>query len=328
MIPTRKLGDGPEISAIGLGTWALGGPWKFGWGPQDNRESENSIRQSLEYGVNWIDTAPVYGLGLAEELVGKAIAPVRKNIFISTKCGLTWNNEKKLKFDMSPENIRNECEASLKRLKTDYIDFYQIHWPDSKTMVEESWAEMKKLQDSGKVRFIGLSNFDLKRIKRCEKIAHVTFLQMPYNLLERSVETEIFPWLNIGLQTPKQVPQQTGLLAYSPLQSGLLSGKFNRQNINDLSDDDWRKKDKRFNEPFFSKALQLVEELRPIAQAYNKSLPALAISWVLTQANVTAAIVGVRNTGQVQMFEKESFEKIDPAGIKKIEEICDSFSIL
>lgn len=314
MLSTRKLGDGPEITEIGLGTWAIGGPWRFGWGPQDSSESEKTIQQALDCGINWIDTAPAYGLGHAEEILGRVLEGKRDKIIISTKCGISWKSEKKISFDISPQSIRNECENSLKRLKTDYIDIYQIHWPDSKTRVEESWQEMDRLKKDGKVKYIGVSNFDLKLLKRCEKIAHVTSLQPPYSMVKRGIETDIMPWCK---------KNNTGIIAYSPMQAGLLTGKFSRDYLQTLAGGDWRKHDSFFKEPMFSRVMDFIEQIKPFCQKYKKSLAAFAVAWVLNHDGISAAIVGARNQIQAGVLNAGSGWKISDSDMSAVNEIYD-----
>ncbi len=306
----RQLGkDGPLLSEIGLGAWAIGGPWEWGWGPQDDRESVLTIERALDLGINWIDTAAVYGLGHSEEIVGKAVAGKRDEVFIATKCGLVWDDRGRVRNNNRPESIMQEAEDSLRRLNTDHIDLYQIHWPDPRTPVEESWQAMVKLQEQGKVRYIGVSNFHVPLLKKCEAIRHVNSLQPPYNLLNREVEREILPWCR---------EHGVGVVAYSPMQSGLLTGKFN---ISRLSRDDWRHKSPYFKEPQLSKNLKFVDELRPIAGKYGKTVAQLAIAWVLMHPAITSAIVGARHPGQVEEIIGGADWKIDPEDMERIEKI-------
>ena len=292
----RQLGkEGPWLSEIGLGAWAIGGAWQWGWGPQDDRDSLATIQKALDLGINWIDTAPVYGLGHSEEVVGKAVAGKRQDVFIATKCGLVWDDRGRVRNNNRPDSIRRECEASLKRLNTDYIDLYQIHWPDPRTPVEASWEEMLRLKQEGKVRYIGVSNFGVDLLETCERLGHVNSLQPPYSMVHRvrypEVENEILPWCRA---------HGVGVVAYSPLQNGLLTGKFTRERLEQLPRDDWRRKSEFFQEPLFSQVLELVERLKPIAATYEKSLTQLAIAWVLQNPAVTAAIVGARRPEQVE----------------------------
>ena len=292
MIEKRKLGrNGPEITTVGLGAWAIGGPWVYGWGVQDDSESIQAIRKSLELGVNWIDTAAIYGYGHSEEVVCKALEGMRREeIIIATKCGLIPQETTPPVNDLSPASIRREVEASLRRLGTDYIDLYQFHWPDNRTQtpVEDSWAAMADLQKEGKVRWIGVSNFDVQLLQRCEAVCHVDSLQPPYSLLRREVEKEILPWcLDHGV----------GVIVYSPMQAGLLSGSFDPSRV---AEDDWRKRNPMFSGERLQKNLEFVDRLRPIAEKHGKTVGHLAIAWTLSNPAVTAAIVGARRASQAE----------------------------
>jgi aryl-alcohol dehydrogenase-like predicted oxidoreductase len=292
---TRQLGiNGPYITEIGLGTWAIGGPWSWGWGSQDAQQSIETIRRAFELGINWIDTAPVYGLGHSETVVGKAIKGYRKQIFLATKCGLAWDDRRRVTNNNRPESIKKECENSLGRLNVDHIDLYQIHWPDSKTSVEESWGAMIQLKEEGKVRYIGVSNFDVTLLQKCHEIEPVQSLQPPYSVLHKilypEVENEILPWCK---------EHKVGIVAYGPLQAGLLTGSFDKKRMEQLPQDDWRHKSEFFKEPMFSKSLQFIKQIKPISDKYNKSLTELAIAWVLMNFSITSAIVGARQAKQV-----------------------------
>lgn len=286
---TRPLGNnGPMLTEIGLGTWAIGGPSVWGWGPQDDKESINTIHKALDLGINWLDTAPFYGLGHSEEIIAKAINGKRDEIFIATKCGLVWNRKGKISYNNTPQSILNQIEKSLIRLQTDYIDLFQIHWPDPNTPVEKSWEVMVKLKEQGKVNFIGVSNFSLPLLKKCEAIHHINSLQPPYSLLNHNVEKKIMPWC---------MENGVGIIAYSPLQSGLLTAKFNKLK---LARDDWRHKNPYFQEPQLTKNLKFATALKPIAKEYGKTVTQLAICWILMNPAVTSAIVGARRPAQVQ----------------------------
>lgn len=285
----NQLGkNGPRITTIGFGAWAIGGPWQWGWGSVNDKESIDAINTAIENGINWIDTAAVYGYGHSEKIVGEAIKGIREKVFLATKCGMINDGTGNAVINNDPENIRKECEESLKRLNTDYIDLYQIHWPDEKVDVESSWEMMAKLKDEGKVKYIGVCNFDVELLKRCMKIERVQSLQPPYSLLRRNVENEILPYC---------LQNEIGVVVYSPMQAGLLTGKFD---INKLAPDDWRRKGSSFREPNLSRALELVEKLRPIAESRNITVGNLAVSWVLSNKAVTSAIVGARNSEQVK----------------------------
>jgi aryl-alcohol dehydrogenase-like predicted oxidoreductase len=291
MIEKRRLGrNGPEITTVGFGAWAAGGPWKVGWGPQSDEDSIAAIRRSLELGMNWIDTAAVYGLGHSEEVVGRAIHGIRReDVFVATKCGRVPDESGQPHSDLRPESIRREMDASLRRLGVEYVDLYQIHWPDNETgtLLEESWSVLASLQDVGKTRLIGVSNFDIPLMERCERIRHVDSLQPPYSLLRRDVETEILPWC---------LQNGTGVVVYSPMQSGLLSGTFN---IARIAPDDWRNRSPYFQEPNLSRNLSIVEALRAISDPQGKTVGQLAVAWTLMNPAVTSAIVGARRPQQV-----------------------------
>jgi aryl-alcohol dehydrogenase-like predicted oxidoreductase len=314
---TRQLGkDGPQLTEIGLGAWAIGGPWKFGWGPQDDHESIRTIHRAIDLGINWIDTAAVYGLGHGEEVVGQAIKNIRNEVFVATKCGLVWDEQRKVRNNNRPESIRTECENSLKRLQIDMIDLYQIHWPDPQTNVEDSWGEMGRLKEEGKVQYIGVSNFDVDLLERCDKIHPVQSLQPPYSMLHRAkypeVENEIINWCK---------ENDVGVVAYSPLQNGLLTGKFNKENLDQLAKDDWRRRNEFFREPLLSQTLEFVGALKPIAENYGKSLTELAIAWVLMNDSVTSAIVGARRPEQTEQNVGGAGWKISDADMEKIQHL-------
>ena len=288
----RGLGrNGPEVTTVGFGAWAAGGPWKAGWGPQSDEDSIAAIRRSLEMGMNWIDTAAIYGLGHSEEVVGQAIRGFeREDILLFTKCGRVPDETGTPHGNLRPESIRREAEASLRRLGTDTIDLYQIHWPDNETgtPVEESWQAMAALQDAGKVRYLGVSNFDTALMARCEPIRHIDSLQPPYSLLRRDAESHVLPWCR---------EHGIGVIVYSPMASGLLSGSFD---IARVAPDDWRRRSPQFQEPQLSQNLAFVERLRPLAKRRAKTVGNLAVAWTLAHPAVTAAIVGARNPAQVE----------------------------
>ncbi|MBL7094231.1 aldo/keto reductase [candidate division KSB1 bacterium] len=310
----RKLGkNGPELTTIGFGAWAIGGAWLYGWGEQDDDTSIKTIREGLDLGINCIDTAAVYGLGHSEEVVAEAIAGNRDNVFIATKCGLVWNSKGRTRFNSDPVSIRSQVEESLKRLKTDYIDLYQIHWPDPKTPVEKSWEVMTKLKEEGKVRCIGVSNFDVSLLEKCLQISHVDSLQPQYNLLTRDIEGDILPYCE---------QNGIGVIAYSPMLSGLLTGKFN---IAKVAKDDWRKYGEQFKEPNLTKNLNFVESLKPMAQKYGKTVGQLAIAWVLKHSAVTSAIVGARHPDQVKENVRAVDFEIEKEDILKLDELSGSF---
>src|SRR5438067_8381741 len=285
---TKQLGNSDLfITPIGFGAWAIGGSgWEFGWGEQDDEASVAAIHRALELGVNWIDTAAVYGMGHSEEVVATALRNwpgQRPNVF--TKCGLHWNDQGYIHRSLNADSIRRECEDSLRRLSVDVIDLYQIHWPTED--LEEGWNAMARLQKEGKVRWIGVSNFNVEEMRRAQAIAPITSLQPPYSLVQREVEQETLPYCrSVGL----------GVIVYSPMASGLLTGAMTRERAASLPDSDWRSRDVEFQEPRLSKNLALVERLREVGQRHGQ----VAIAWALQNPAVTGAIVGARNAKQVE----------------------------
>ncbi len=295
MIPTAMLGrSGAAFTRLGLGTWAIGGPWRFGWGPVDDSESIAAIRRAIDEGINWVDTAAVYGLGHAEEIVGQALDgyAAGDDVFVCTKCGRKTGPDGTPYGDLRPQSIRDECDASLRRLRLERLDLYQIHWPDldSGTTLEESWSTMAQLVDAGKVRWIGVSNFDVDQLERCETIRHVDSVQPPLSMVQRSALLDVIPWA---------AEHQTGVIVYSPMASGLLSGAFDRDRLERLPSDDMRLARPEFAEPLLSRNLALVDRLRAIADQLGCAVAELAIAWTLAQEGVTGAIVGARRPAQL-----------------------------
>jgi aryl-alcohol dehydrogenase-like predicted oxidoreductase len=291
----RRLGrDGPELSVVGVGAWAIGGPWRFGWGPQDDDESIAALHKAFDAGVTWVDTAAVYGLGHSEEVVGQVLRERAGGELVFTKCGRPWygREHNEPTYDLRPETIRFELEQSLKRLGTDHVDLYQFHWPDTTTgtPVEESWGTMAELVTEGKVRWAGVCNFDVGLLERCQRIRHVDSLQPPYSLLDRAAADELIPWC---------AANGTGVIGYSPLGSGLLSGSFDAQRARDLPAGDWRRGSPEFQEPALSRSLALAERLEPVAERHGVPVAAVAVAWVLATPGVTGAIVGARRPSQV-----------------------------
>lgn len=293
MTELRRLGNSDlEITPLGIGAWAMGGAgWQFSWGAQDDAESSAAIQAALDAGINWIDTAAVYGLGHSEEVVGRALKGRSNKPYIFTKCERTWDANQKIVPNLKAASIRKECENSLRRLQVDRIDLYQIHWPEPDADIEEGWTEMARLKEEGKVRWIGVSNFNVEQMKRALKIAPITSLQPPYSLLVRKTEPEILPFAR---------QNGIGVIVYSPMRAGLLSGKMTRERALNLDKDDWRSRDKDFQEPNLSRNLELVELLRGIADRRGRTPGEVAIAWTLNNPAVTAAIVGLRHPDQVR----------------------------
>jgi aryl-alcohol dehydrogenase-like predicted oxidoreductase len=288
---TRRLGNTDlELTVVGLGTWAMGGPWQFGWGPQDENEAIAAILKAIDLGINWIDTAAIYGCGHSEELLGIALKKTKIRPIIATKCSLLWNEKKEKIGCLKAESIRKECEDSLKRLGIETIDLYQMHWPDPEIDLEEGWGEMARLQKQGKVRYIGVSNFNAKQLDRIRKIAPVASLQPPYSMIRRGIEKDLLGYC---------AKNNIGVVTYSPMQRGLLTGKFSKKYLATLAPDDHRLKSGDYQEPEFSATLALVDKLRPIAERNKRTLAQLAIAWVLRRPEVTAAIVGARKPSQI-----------------------------
>ena len=291
---TKQLGISDLfITPAGLGSWAMGGTgWQFAWGKQDDDDSIATIHRALELGVNWIDTAAVYGIGHSEEMIARALASwPGPRPYVFTKCGRRWNTQGQTHGDLTAASIRSECEDSLRRLKVETIDLYQIHWPVQNTAeLEEGWSAMVQLQREGKVRWIGVSNFNVQQMERAQAIAPITSLQPPYSMIHREVEQEILPFCR---------DKGIGVIVYSPMASGLLTGAMTRERISNLPEDDWRKHHRDFNEPRLSLHLQLVEELRAIGKRCDCSPGAVAIAWALRNPAVTGAIVGARRPEQL-----------------------------
>ncbi len=313
IMQVRKLGyTDLELTTVGLGTWAMGGPWLYGWGPQDDDEAIGAVLTALEKGINWIDTAPIYGLGHSEELVGKALEQTSQKPLIATKCGLLWSEQNQRIPCLEAKSIREECHTSLKKLGVDVIDLYQMHWPQPDEDIEKGWEEMAKLAEEGKVRYIGVSNYDVEQIKRIQKIAPVASLQPPYSMLHREVEDELLSYC---------AENNIGVVAYSPMQRGLLTGKFSPERLEALSLDDHRRKSPDFLEPQFTPTLQFVGELRPIAERNGRTLAQLAICWVLRRPEVTAAIVGARRPEQIaETFDASNWD-LSREDIDEIEQL-------
>ncbi len=307
----RQLGSTDlMLSEVGIGTWAIGGPnWAFGWGPQNDAEAIAAIRRSMELEVNWIDTAAVYGLGYSEELVAKAVKGHRKEVIIATKCSLVWDEAGNISSSLTAESVKRECEMSLKRLNTDFIDLYQIHWPNDEAHIEDAWEMIQRLREEGKIRYGGVSNFQVSHLKKV-MTPHVTAsLQPPYSMLRRDLETNQMDYCR---------ERRIGIIPYSPMQSGLLTGKFNVDNV---AANDWRLRSDEFKEPNLSINLEFVEGLKKIAANYDKSVAQLSIAWVLRLEEISSAIVGARRPSQIE-------ETVAASGLEISEEDLDAIETL
>ena len=282
-----------EITPVGFGAWAIGGGgWAAAWGPQDDDEAVGAIRRAVELEINWVDTAAVYGLGHSEELVARALkgVPDADRPYLFTKCSLVWDEGGDISNVLKRDSVRRECEQSLRRLQTDVIDLYQIHWPRPDEDIEEGWSALAELKEEGKVRHIGVSNFDVSQMERANQFSPVETLQPPYNMLNRGVEEEILPYC---------VENDIGVIVYSPMRSGLLTGKMTAERVQNMPSDDWRRNADDFQEPDLSRNLKLVERLTEIGEQHDKSPAEVAIAWTLRHPAVTAAIVGGRRPDQV-----------------------------
>jgi aryl-alcohol dehydrogenase-like predicted oxidoreductase len=309
---TKRLGNSDLfITPTGFGAWAIGGSgWEFAWGGQDDRDSVATIREALDLGINWIDTAAVYGLGHSEEVVARALAGVRDRPYVFTKCSMVWDEHRQIGHSLKADSIRRECEASLRRLRVAALDLYQIHWPDPDADIEEGWATMAALKKEGKVRHIGVSNFNVAQMKRAQAIAPITSLQPPYSLLHREVEAEILPFCR---------RENVGVIAYSPMASGLLTGAMTRERIAGLPADDWRKHHPDFQEPQLSRNLRLVSLLRTIGKRRGHTPAEVAVAWVLYNPAVTGAIVGARRPGQLRGVAGAAAFRLSPREVAEIE---------
>ena len=313
---TRPLGNSDlHITPIGFGAWAIGGgEWQFGWGDQDDRESIAAIHRALELGINWIDTAAVYGLGHSEEIVARALEEWSgPRPYVFTKCGMVWNEERKVDYCLRADSIRRECENSLRRLKVDAIDLYQVHWPaDDLAETEEGWRELSDLRLEGKIRWLGASNFNLDELQAIQQIAPVTSLQPPYSLIHREAEIELLPYCQ---------SQNIGVICYSPMASGLLSGSMTRDRIANFPLNDWRSRNPEFQEPKLTRNLAIAQRLRGVGQNYGASAGEVAVAWVLRNPAVTGAIVGARNAKQVEGIVKAADLKLAAVEVEQLQAI-------
>lgn len=307
----RLLGNSDlEITPIGVGAWAIGGGgWAFAWGPQEDSDSIRAIRAALDAGINWIDTAAVYGLGHSEEIVARALEGTGWKPYVFTKCERIWDENRQIGKSLKRDSLRRECEASLRRLQRDVIDLYQIHWPEPDEDVEEGWSALAELQREGKVRWIGVSNFNVAQLRRAQAIAPVTSLQPPYSIVSPEIEAEVLPYCR---------ENNIGTIVYSPMKSGLLSGKMTRERIAAMPPDDFRQRTPQFKEPLLSRNLKLVELLRGIGARHGRTPGEVAIAWTLRHPAVTAAIVGLRSPGQLEGVIGAAEFRLSPEEIGEI----------
>jgi aryl-alcohol dehydrogenase-like predicted oxidoreductase len=315
---TRQLGNSDiYITPLGVGAWAMGGAgWLFSWSHQDDDASIASIHAALDAGMNWIDTAAVYGLGHSEEVVAKALKGRANRPYVFTKCARVWDENRQIGKSLKADSVRRECEASLRRLKVDVIDLYQIHWPEPDEDVEEGWGTLARLKEEGKVRWIGVSNFNHDQLKRARAIAPITSLQPPYSLIRREVEADVLPYC---------AEHNIGVIAYSPMGSGLLTGTMTRERIASLPEDDWRRRSPQFQEPLVTRNLKIADKLKEIAARHNRGAGEIAIAWTLRNSPeqmVTGAIVGVRNPEQVAGIKGAMDFRLSEDEIKEIEAIA------
>ncbi len=316
---TRQLGKSDlNITPVGYGAWAIGGGgWQFAWGAQDDNDSIAAIHRALELGVNWIDTAAVYGLGHSEEVVARALKTWSgAKPYVFTKCGLRWDEQGNVQKNLHADSISREVEDSLRRLAVETIDLYQIHWPpdpDSPDL-EEGWSILAALQRQGKVRWIGVSNFDVKQLRRAQSIAPITSLQPPYSMINRGVEEDILPYCQ---------REDIGVIVYSPMASGLLTGAMTRERAARLPRDDWRSSDSEFREPKLSRNVSLVEQLREIGKRHGRSPGEVAIAWTLRNPAVTGAIVGARNARQADGVMRAGEFRLSDKEVNEIEDFFE-----
>ena len=310
---TRNLGNSDlQLTPIGFGAWAIGGGnWEFAWGAQDDDESLRTIEHALDSGLNWIDTAAIYGLGHSEEVVGRVLKHRAQKPYIFTKCSMRWHADRSIHRSLKRESLQEELENSLRRLGVDVIDLYQIHWPMPEEEIEEGWETLARFKEQGKVRYIGISNFNVAQMKRVQKIAPITSLQPPYSLLRREIEAEILPFCR---------EHNIGVINYSPMVSGLLTGKMTAERIRNLPQDDWRKRNQNFNEPKLSRNLALAELLKEIGREHGVQAGVVAIAWTLRNPAITAAIVGARRPDQVDGILPAATFRLNDAEAARVEQ--------
>jgi aryl-alcohol dehydrogenase-like predicted oxidoreductase len=302
--PLRTLGNSDlHLSPIGFGAWAIGGgDWAYAWGPQDDNESIAAIHRALDLGINWIDTAAIYGLGHSEEVVGRALKSASRKPYVFTKCGIRWNADRAPYRTLKAASVAEELDASLRRLGVEAIDLYQIHWPDPDSEIEEAWEALARFRKQGKVRWIGVCNFNVEQMKRVREISPMTSLQPPYSMLRPAIEAEILPYVR---------DNGIGIINYSPMVSGLLTGKMTAERVAAMPADDWRRKGVEFNEPRLSRNLRLVDLLREIGDGHSVSPGVVAVAWTLHNPGITAAIVGGRNARQVEELSKALYFRLN-----------------
>ncbi|MFN2571337.1 MAG: aldo/keto reductase [Gemmatimonadales bacterium] len=322
-LPLRQLGTTDlELTRVGFGAWAIGGGgWSFAWGPQDDNESIAAMNHAIERGINWIDTAPVYGLGHSEEVVGRMLSgrDAGDRPFVFTKCGMIWGDDRMKDAVRSLGQIRRECEESLRRLRVERIDLYQFHWPDATGIpVEESWRVMEQLVEEGKVRAIGVSNFDTSLLRKIDALRHVDSLQPPFSLIRRDTAAAEIPWCNA---------HRTGVIAYSPMQSGILTDSFTADKVKHMPDDDWRKRSPNFQTPRLEKNITLRDALKPIAQRHDTTVAAIAVAWTLAWPGVTGAIVGARSPAQVDGWLDAATLDLTPGDFDEIAAAIDRLRV-
>lgn len=316
----RQLGNSDlQITPIGVGAWAMGGgDWAFSWGQQEDRNSIDAIHAALDAGINWIDTAAIYGHGHSEEVVGKAVAGRAVRPYVFTKCGIVWDEQRQISRSLRADSVRREAEASLRRLKVDVIDLYQIHWPDPEPEIEEGWQALAQLKKEGKVRNIGVSNFNAAQMKRAQKIAPIISLQPPYNIVTSDIEKEVLPFCR---------EHNIGVIVYSPMKSGLLTGKMTRERIAKLPPDDFRPRTVSFKEPLLTRNLGLVEVLRGIGDRHGHTPGEVAIAWTLRDPVVTGAIVGMRSAQQAKEIVRSAEFRLSQDELLEIDSYLKSHPV-
>jgi len=316
-LETRPLGNSDlRLTPLGLGTWALGGDSvHFGWGPQDDQDSMAAIRRALDLGINWVDTAPIYGFGHSEEIVGRALAGVSRKPYVFTKCSLVWDAQRVVGNRLKAGSIKRECEDSLRRLRVEAIDLYQIHWPNPEADLEEGWRALSELRQEGKVRWIGVSNFSVDQMRRLQPIAPLTSLQPPYSAIRRDIEREILPFCG---------KEGIGVIVYSPLQAGLLSGKMTRARVAELPEKDWRRNAKEFQAPNLTRNLGLQDRFRDVGADHGHTAAVAARAWVLSHKEVTGAIVGARRPEQVEGFIAAMDFKLSDDEVRAIDQFLEA----